>query len=107
MWNRFKEHLNKNRLQLNISLIIVAVIYAMVAWHNIDLMTNYALWTNDVNINMICEDCINLREVYDCSMTGCLDFRSIYMRSSTILLFAFFGLVAASIGWVSQCQKKN
>lgn len=100
-WNRFDKKYGKV-MTLGLGLIIVfyaGLLYG-ISFHNLDLMSNYALLFNDINGKYFCnEDYINIREIQDCNGNfECPDYQTIYINSNNIQVLAFLMLMGTSIG---------
>lgn len=93
----------KVRRSFKITMFIVffgmAHILFWAGWHNTDLLQNYSLMYNDINkLNADNEiGFYDARNIKDCNLTGCFEFKDIYMQSKFYSLVAFLifnGIIA-------------
>jgi len=74
-----------------VSIWIFGNVMFWISFHNIDLMSNYALIFNDLNSEYNCnDDFINLREITDCNgLMQCPDYQTIYINSVNLKVFSY------------------
>jgi len=70
------------------------------ASHNLDLLSNYELLYNDFNSDNFGDGTFyDIRDITDCtSMNHCPDYKTIYLRSVSVLFISFFILLFLVIG---------
>jgi len=83
-------------------LFILANALFMVAHHNLDLLSNYALIYSQINEEYNCdENFINIRDITDCNVyNDCPDYKSIYLMSQHIWIYSilFYNLAIITMG---------
>lgn len=70
---------------------IFANVFFWIGFHNIDLMSNYALITSDFNQEFNCnQDFIDIREITDCNgLMDCPDYQTIYITSINLNMWSY------------------
>lgn len=81
----------QKHIKVYLYIVILAFATILASIHNIDLMVNYSLITNDLNYNEGAQ--YDVREIQDCNLFGCHSFQNIYMSSITVVII---GVVALS-----------
>jgi len=97
----------KHKRYINAILFVVLAFYGVIAFfiafHNIDLLSNYALLMNDVNKEHNCDEGFyDIREIEDCNaLYQCPDYQQIYINSVNTLYvsFFFFTTLILSVGF--------
>jgi len=91
-------------------ILLFSVVMFFTAFHNIDLMINYATIYNDVNQeNYFDGKFYNIRDITDCTVTNhCPDYKTIYLRSVGIMFISYFLLLflVISLGIEKWIRKK-
>jgi len=83
------------KIFLFLFLSMLGTLLFWVSFHNIDLLINYSMWTNDFNQKLVGGDKLfNLRDIEDCTIANhCPDFKTIYLRSVFMLFLSHSALV--------------
>jgi len=90
------KYLKKNKKYINAMLFVIIAFYGIIAFfiafHNLDLLSNYALLMNDVNKEHNCDNGFyDIRDIEDCNgYSQCPDYKTIYIRSVNTLYVSFF-----------------
>lgn len=109
----FKKHYKKNKKYLAVVLVIILTFYGIVlfftAFHNIDLLSNYALIFNDQNREDHCDSGFyDIREINDCNgFFQCPDYKQIYITSVNTLFVSFFLLITVIMSFGFYFLKKE
>jgi len=90
--------------------LIVSVSFFYISFHNLDLLSNYALLYNSVNKEFNCEidKFWDLYDVQDCNgLNQCHDYATIYLQSMVMQMFAFIILIMISMTYLIEKLTKN
>ena len=80
-----------------------------VAYHNLDLLHNYAMIYNEMNLEYFCDGfCLDIKEIKDCTGFGnCPDYQTIYLYSNLLLYFSYSALVIIIVALLEMIFRKR
>lgn len=113
MLQKIKDGFTNKKKYIQYILVIIITFYAIVlffiAFHNLDLLSNYALLHNDFNKEEHCDSGFyDLRELTDCNgLFQCPNYKTIYIRSVNTLFVSFFLLIGIIMSFGFYFLKKE
>lgn len=107
----FKKYYKKNkkhfRFSMIISLMFIGNIFFYISYHNLDLLQNYSLIYNSINLETHCSsNALDVRQITDCTASRyCPDFQTIYLNSKFIQILSFLILNGVLMNYLLRLYK--
>jgi hypothetical protein len=97
----------KYQFRIAIYSFIFAIVLFFTAFHNLDLLQNYAIIYNDLN-QLRDEDNFDVRTIRDCTAFSCPNYLTHYIRSNVVLIASFFMMTFVALGFlIEKWEKKS
>jgi hypothetical protein len=109
MLQKLRKKLKTKKVQFRIAVFsfIFSILLFFTAFHNLDLIQNYALIYNDLN-QLRDEDNFNVRKIQDCTGIGrCPNYATIYIKSNVLLIGSFFMMMFVALGFMIEKWEKK